>query len=256
MAVIVLQSHRSRQEQTWIGRCIRSVERWAAIRGHDYEFVGDELFDLCGPDYLAQVRHADVRAITNLARLELIRRKLAEGYDRAIWIDADVFIFAPHQLKLEIAMRYAFARETWIWARDDGALIPVAGVNNCVCGFARGEPDLDLLIHLTRHVAAHRQIRDNYQVGGDILKGLRVVLDFAMFDNIGMFSPKVLGAIADSQADILRLQAQSFGSEFYAANLCITHDGNLLPRAEALMDRLESSGGAVINQYLRTSGSA
>src|SRR5581483_406260 len=117
MGVIILQSHRSRQEQTWIGRCIASVEKWAAMRGHDYAFVGDELFDLCGQDYLAQVRHADVRAITNLARLELIRLKLAEGYDRAIWIDADVFVFAPHKLKLEIATRYAFARETWIWAR-------------------------------------------------------------------------------------------------------------------------------------------
>jgi hypothetical protein len=38
------------------------------------------------------------RSITNLARLELTREVLREQYDRAIWFDADVFVFAPEEL--------------------------------------------------------------------------------------------------------------------------------------------------------------
>jgi hypothetical protein len=114
MKTIVFQSYRESDVPAWIERCLNSVKRWALVIGHDYELCGDKkLFDLVGNDYLRKVGK-NFRSITNLGRLELIRNALLHGYDRAIWLDADVFVFDPDHLDISIMERYAFAREVWI----------------------------------------------------------------------------------------------------------------------------------------------
>jgi len=253
MKTIVFQSYRRSNVPWWITRCLASVESWTRANGYDYEFRGDEVFEICGRDYLNNVG-GNIRSITNLARLELVREAHHRNYDRAVWLDADVLVFDTENFRIPISERYAFARETWVERRDSGFFI-LHGVNNCALVFMQGEPDLDMLISLTRHVALHRTITSNYQVGGDILKGLRNSLAFATLENVGMFSPSVIAGIAQEDHELLAVQAREFGSTVFAANLAAAEhhtpvtDGDL----KSAMDLLEASRGDVINKYLSTS---
>jgi hypothetical protein len=251
MRTLVVQSFRRSAIPLWIARCLASVEAWAWANGFDYELHGDEAFALCGDDYLRSVGD-NVRSITNLARLELLREAHRRGYDRAIWLDADVLVFDPERFKIPLTERYAFARETWVERAPNGFLIR-PGANNCALAVMRGEPDLDMLIALTRHVALHRTITSNYQVGGDIVKGLRSSLAFATLDSIGMFSPDVVVALGGGDPELLATQAREFGSPVFAANLAAgSHYLRVLGDDEVLraMDCLEATRGDVVNRYL------
>jgi hypothetical protein len=228
------------------------VRAWAASRAFDYELSGDDSFALCGEDYLARVG-GNVRSITNLSRLILVQRAHAAGYDRAIWIDADIFVFAPEQFRIEVASRYAFARETWIARRGADEWFAQAGVNNSVFVCMAGEPDLAFLIGAIRHIALHRTITSNYQVGGEVIKGLRASLGFPALDNVGMFSSDVVGALARREAPVLHALARFHATPIHAANLCAgSHYEPACTEADALaaIDVLASTRGEVVNAWL------
>ena len=251
MRTIVLQSYRTTNIPFWISCCLASVKEWSRANGFAYECHGDEVFELCGSEYLASVG-GNIRSITNLARLELTRAAHGRGYDRAIWLDADVIVFDQERFRISLAERYAFARETWVARRDQRISIE-HGVNNCAFVFMRDEPDLDLLINLTRHIARHRKITSNYQVGGDIVKGLRNSLAFSTLEHVGMFSPCLITGIARGDTELLSVQAREFGQPVFAANLAVT-PGNHAPVSDAdlcsAMNLLLSTRGGVINDYL------
>jgi len=247
-----VQSYRRHDVPAWIAHCMESVRAWALQRGHDYRLVGDEAFDLCGPEYLAQVG-ANVRAITNLARLELVRAAHGDGYDSAVWVDADVLVFKPGTWSVDEVDRYAFARETWVGLAPNGNGRAFSAVNNSVFVCRRGEPDLEFLIDATRHVASHRRIADNYQVGGDLIKGLRVSLAFETLPTVGMFSSFSVLALARGADEIVALQARLHGGPIYAANLCASE--NYVPpvseaEVTAAMAVLQSTEGQVVNRWL------
>lgn len=249
---LVMQTFRTEGVPAWIRRCLDSVEGWAKLRGYDYRLADDGVFALCGADYLARVG-PNMRSITNLARLEMAKQAFGDGYDRAVWVDADVQVFDPASFTIDAVRRYAFARETWIGVGRPGKWTAIASVNNCVFVCMRGEPDLDFLIAATRHVAMHRDIQTNYQVGGHLIKGLRLPLDFEVVDSVGMFNPYVVRALARKRIALLRAQAIYHGTPVHAANLCASSNyAPIVTEAHALaaMDRLESTRGAVLNQWL------
>ena len=107
MKTLIIQSYRVQAVPAWIARCLTSVRAWAQTKGYDHWLTDDRVFALCGGEYLAKVGD-NPRSITNLCRLELIKEALAEGYDRAIWMDADVLVFAPQQLDFAAAERISF----------------------------------------------------------------------------------------------------------------------------------------------------
>lgn len=252
MKTLVIQSYRSENVPGWIDRCLRSVRDWTLAQGSDYQLVGDESFQLCGDDYLARVG-GNVRSITNLARLILVKQAHEAGYDRAIWIDADIVVFAPEQFRIDLDHRYAFARETWFAKVADTRWRAFTGANNSVFVCMAGEPDLDFLISATRHIATHRQIGSNYQVGGDMIKGLRDSLGYQVLDNVGMFSGDVVEALARKDGQALRFQARFHGTPVYAANLCAGgHYKKRVTEADALsaIETLVLTGGEVVNAWL------
>jgi hypothetical protein len=53
--------------------------------------------DLCSPEYLAR-GSKNPQAIINLAGLVATRQRLDAGYQRVIWMDADMFMFDPAKL--------------------------------------------------------------------------------------------------------------------------------------------------------------
>jgi hypothetical protein len=250
--VLVIQSFRKTDVPPWIARCLESVRSWALGAGHDYWLTGDEAFDLCGADYLARVG-ANMRSITNLCRLELLRRAHADGYDWAVWLDADIFVFDPASFEIGGVRRLAFARETWVEWKGASQWRGFSAVNNSTIVCRRGEPDLDFLIAATRHVAMHRQIGSNYQVGGQLIRGLREPLAFETRDNIGMFSNFMMLALAREINELIAVQARLHGTPVAAANLCAS--ANYEPiigeaDARAAMDLLESTRGGAINRWL------
>ena len=252
---LVVQSFRNHEVPAWIARCMASVRAWALQRGYDYQVIGDEAFSLCGAAYLEKVG-GNVRAITNLARLELVKAAHGAGYDWAVWIDADVLVFLPDAWEIDQVARYAFARETWVEFNTHERARAFSAVNNSVFVCRCGEPDLDFLIYATRHVAQHRQIGDNYQVGGDLIKGLRASLAFETLPTVGMFSNFSVLALARGADEFIAWQARLHGGPVYAANLCAS--GNYSPpvseaEASVVIESLQSTQGEVVNRWLNDS---
>ncbi len=252
MKRVVIQSFRRRDVPQWIERCMASVRSWADASGYDYQFADDSSFALAGPEYLARAQ-GNVRTITNLTRLILVRDALAAGYDEAIWLDADIFVFAPERFVLPAEPGYAFARETWINHWKDDLWVAGSAVNNSALVFRPNQPDLQFLIDAIFHIARHRPLRGNYQVGGDVVRGLWSSLDFPTLEDVGMFSPDIIRALAGPVRPLLKAQARFHGSEVHAANLCGSAHylgGATEAQVLAAMDRLESSRGNVVNRWL------
>jgi hypothetical protein len=257
---IVIQTFRNHAIPAWIQRCLNSVRKWAALHDFDYSLSGDEFFSLCGPDYLAIIPE-NARAITNLGRLIATRQQLDSGYQRVIWMDADVFVFDPAKLVFDfpvdrLTTGYAFGREIWL-SRNSAGETQVTGpmVHNAATFFTNEAVDLDMLISLIRHIALKRQIISNFQVGVKLLRGLHYSLMFPTFTHIGVFSPVLLQAIAAHDNETLRFYSQAYRYQVYAGNLCYSLEGQLtedvLWRA---MDHLENGSGAVINTYATETG--
>lgn len=253
MKTIIIQSYRTHDVPLWIGRCLASVDAWARFKGYDYWLTDDRAFLLCGADYLNAVGD-NKRSITNLCRLELIRSAFLKGYDRAIWMDADIFVFAPERLEFEPTPRIAFPRETWLYPVEGGWGV-MQTLNNCVVACPRDDPDLDLIIQATRHRARHHPIVHNQQLGVQVIRGLHQFLQFPLLPNVGMFSNYVVMALAlDKETLLLAHQARHHGTPVYAANLSASDDYvPVVPEAQALlaMDVLERSAGDIINAHLR-----
>jgi hypothetical protein len=251
MRTLIIQSYRTQGVPGWIARCLTSVRAWAQARGYDYRLTDDRVFALCGADYLARVGD-NPRSITNLCRLELIKGALAEGYDRGIWMDADILVFAPELLDFTAAERISFPRETWLW-RDEGRWRFNRTLNNCVVVCPHGDPDLDLIIQATRHRALYHPVTNNYQVGIELIRGLHRFLQFPLLSNVGMLSNYVVAALAQNQEQAIRNQAVYHRTPIYAANLSASdHVLPVVPEAltHLAMDILEQTAGDVINRHL------
>ena len=52
---------------------MKSVRDWAEVRGYDYEFIDDKIFDLV-PEWYLKKAEGKITLITDLARLELARQ--------------------------------------------------------------------------------------------------------------------------------------------------------------------------------------
>jgi hypothetical protein len=263
MKTVVLQTFRTTNVPIWMQRCMASVRAWAELHGYDYEFMDDRIFDLCGADYLAQVGD-NKRSITNLARLELIRLRLAGQYERAAWLDADTFVFAPAAFRMDISAGYAFAREVWVDRDRVGGTVIFDRVHNASCVFTRGQADLDFFIRTARYIAATRQIRESYQVGVRLLSGLQYPMGFPLLQDSGMFSPAILHALVNGDNELIAILARGHAHPVHAANLCLSLIGapspfwNSTPEDTAMkaMDRLEQSAGEIINRFAPPPGVA
>ena len=257
---IVIQSFRKNMIPTWIQRCLDSVKQWARSKGHDYSLAGDEFYELCGPEYLKR-GSKNPQAITNLARLVATRQRLDAGYQRVIWMDADVFVFDPANLVLDFSAEslttgYAFGREVWLF-RDASGVIRVTPpmAHNAATFFTRGALDLDVLIALIRHIDAKRQLVSNYQVGVNLLRGLQYSLMFPTFSHVAVFSPILLRAFAEHDEKVLQLYGRAYRYQSCAGNLGLSQQHevteDVLWRA---MDYLEAGAGDAINRYAADTG--
>ena len=154
MRVLVIQSHRSPLPVPWIERCVDSVRAWAHDRKFDYRWSGDEIFEPLSVKLRHKTRHRKAVA-SDLARLYALRAALAEGYQQAVWVDADVLVFDPDALTLPDT-DHAFGRENWVQLTDSGKPRIYRRIHNAVMSFSAESSFLDFYLYsaeriLTRH---------------------------------------------------------------------------------------------------------
>jgi len=245
---IVFQSAPAGRRDGWRGRCLDSVADWAGRTGAAYRLIDDRFLDPVPNWYRAKT--ADRRPVqADLARLIEARRLLDAGWRRAVWLDADVVVFAPAGLTLDGLGPVGFGREYWVQRDRRGRWVARRNVHNAVCVFEAGNSTLDFLIDTTLSIVRRHDGAPAPQlVGPKLLGALHGLVAFPVTEAVGAFSPPVLADIAAGGGpalDTLRRAAPSPAAANLAASL-IGREIDGVPVTEALMaaavDRLLGAG--------------
>lgn len=255
---LVIQSYRRVGVPAWLRRCMDSVSDWARQSGFAYEFVDDSLFALL-PDWFRERCGDQLLPQTDLARLMLMRERLRRGVPRVIWLDADIFVFAPQHLQIASARSFSFCDEVWLHRKPDGSAFAVRKVNNAAMTMDAENPLLEFYIHACLTIAAERTrgAIGKLDFGTHLLTQLTQVLPLSVIRSVGIVSPLLGLEIAAGSGTLCAMFAQTNGHAIGAANLCaslvgsaaegVVYDEFVLSRA---MDRLEQTHGEVINRHL------
>jgi len=251
MNTIVYQSYRTENVAPWIERCMASVRKWTNAMGFEYRFIDDRIFD-CLPDWYRSAS-PNVRVLTNLARLLVARELLTQGYERTIWIDADVLVFDPDAFRIEIAEEFAFVRETWIEIRW-GTVIKHHNVNNSVSVFTRGNSFLEFGIW------AHEQlVRDGTRVRQfgtttALLTAIHQGAPLPLLRDVGIMNPPLMRALLAGNAKVVDEFAVAHGAPIHATNLTAALAGSVFEGGwvapedyAATVDLLERTRGAAFS---------
>ena len=218
MSTLIIQSGSETQRLSWMAPCLASVEEWSANQGHEYLFIGDEIFETVPHWYLAKVANK-LPVATDYGRLVLMRDALKAGYDEVVWFDADLLIF-DQSLQLLFDGTCAFGQEVWI--QQPGIRLEARrNVHNAVCVFRQNCPILPFLLHtvesLIRRVDADRIAPQ--MVGPRLLNALHPLADFALLPQVGALSPAVVTDLAAGSGPALDLLRRESRVPLQAANV-------------------------------------
>jgi hypothetical protein len=221
---LVVQSHNeTAARQGWLATCLDTVKQWSQRLGFDYAYIGDEALALA-PAWYREKAGLKTPVIMDYARLVLMRDALEEGYERAIWFDADTLVFAPDRLTLDDHARHLFGIERWIEPDPRTRRLRVrTNVHNAALMFTRGDPVLPFLLHATESVVRRAdpgRIAPQ-MVGPKLASALHNIAGFTLWPAAGAFSPPLLRDIAVGSGAALDL-LKSRGQEPAAANLCLS----------------------------------
>lgn len=220
-STLVIQSHRSPLPYRWIERCLESVRDWCAIRGYEYRFTGDELFD-CLPASIAAKPQVQTVIATDLARLLTLQDALNRGYETVVWMDADFLIFDPSRFSLP-DQPYAVGREVWVQHDRNGRLKSYKKIHNAFLMFLQGNSFLNFYAD-----TAERLLRLNNGtvppqfIGPKLLTALHNVARLPVLESAGMLSPMVIRDILAGGGSALDLFVQDSPQPIAAANLCVS----------------------------------
>lgn len=258
MKTVVFQSYRTEDVPPWITTCINGVRHWSAAKKFDYRFVDDQFFDLLPADYR---KKADGRlpVLSDLARLIMARNLLLEGYEKTIWVDADVLIFDPESFDVSIEEGFCFCREIWIQPSPNGGIRVFRNVHNAVCIFVKGNSFLDFYIDACQQVVAgvdDSKGMVNQIVGPKLLSALHNMIGYPLIKNVGMLSPLVLRDIDRLGGVALDRLADEMPSHMQAANLCSSLTGGVFDGIELshnvmerVVSRLMKTKGGILNSF-------
>jgi len=254
---IVVQSFRDRDVPGWIKRCLSTVRAWAMQSGFTYRMIGDEFLDLV-PEWYRRKAGQRITVVTDLARLLLARQCLEEGFDRVVWIDADVAILNPRGLCLDPHLQYGYCREVWVEKDGCGRLNVSFKVNNAACLFRNenvARTHLDDYIGACRSIVAGlTRVRDHTEVGTKFLTSRNRQRSLPILRGFGLISPVIMQALLTSDAEVLKLFMRWHDGPLHGANLCNffrseTEVGPRIPDEvyTAVLDKLTESEGNLLN---------
>lgn len=219
MKTVVLQSQRPGPLPAWQRNCCDSVRAWAKGRGFDYQFCGDELFRRIAPRLREKLRQQPVVA-ADLARLLWLRDCLQSGYDRAIWCDADVLVFADFDPAAE---DHSFGREIWVQARE-GGVHSYRRIHNAWLFFEAGTPILPFYIDRATSMLERVRMPVVPQfIGPKLLSALHNIVAFNVNERVGMLSPLVLRDVLQGGGHALTALGEGHTAPLCAANLCASY---------------------------------
>lgn len=222
MRTIVIQSYRTTDTPAWLLQCMLTVKAWTESNGYEYEFIDDGLFDYV-PRRFRTPAPQSLLPLTDLARLGILREKLASGHERALWIDADVVIFRPDEFRIPDRCGALLCQEIWIHKDAQGQIHHERGINNAVMVFDRGHPLLGFLHYAAMELFTYLEpakIRTT-TIGTDFLTKLGRLYPMRLMTDVACLSPLLVHALSTGQQpDLLQQHAEHFGPPFHAANLC------------------------------------
>lgn len=219
MKTLVIQSCNEENIPSWIAACLDSVRVWTEQQGFERCFVGDEIFDLVPDWYMEKTGKGPVA--TDYARLVLIREALLnQGYDQAIWLDADIYVLDP-MMTLDSIGTCAFGQEIWV-QEDGGKLKARKNVHNAVCQFRQGCVVLPFLIETVLSIIrrANPDKIAPQMVGPKLLSALHSLHDFDLLPQVGAISPEVAQDIVNGGGAALSLLQEKLTTPLQAVNLC------------------------------------
>ena len=216
---VVIQSHAADAPEI-VRRASESVRAWAASNGFDYAFKGDELFELIS----AACREAAgtrMQMAADIARLAWIQALLDDGARRVVWLDADIFVFRPGALSVDVDEGYAFGREHWVQPGKDAKLRVFNNVHNAVLVFTpEGRTTLDFYrAEAARLLCAAGPDVPAQLVGPKLLTALHNVVRFPLLESVGMASPLVLEDLSKGGGPTWKMLDAAHGGELAALNL-------------------------------------
>ena len=243
MATLIIQSHRIPLPFDWLGRCMDSVRQWCDLNACEYRFFDDSLFDFLSEEIRAKYAGRQV-VLTDLARLKAIRAMLDEGYDRVVWLDADMLVFRPQELLLPTADQlpegYMLGREVWVQAKTGSPgtgslgkksprkLLVHKKVHNAFLLFDRQNSFLGFYLeHAERMLMTAQPTVPAQFIGPKLLTALHNIVQCPVMESVGMLSPEVIedllsqGQMSQGQKTCaLNLMLKRSAAPLVAANLC------------------------------------
>ncbi len=220
MKTLVLQSCRE-PAPDWIELCLDSVREWACRRGFSYRFTGDEIFAVV-PDWYLEKAGDRKQIATDYARLAFLQKALnEEGFDQALWCDADLLVLDP-EMQLTFEGSCAFGQEVWVQTDGKGRLKAKRNVHNALCVFRSGCPVLPFLIRCT--LSLMDRVDPDFLVpqfvGPKLLNALHPLADFSLLPQVGALSPAVVADLLADGGEALALMKRQSTAPLQAANLC------------------------------------
>ena len=261
MKTIVYQSFRTENVPAWIDACMATVRIWAQQQGFDYRFFDDRFFDLV-PSSLRPRASEHKCLLTDFARLVAARELLAEGYDRVIWVDADLVVFDPEKFVIAITSGHAFCREVWHDFTLFGRPYFKLTVNNSVSVFCRDQQLIDLYLKAATAILSSTQPLSAVSIGTEWLHQRQATDPSPLLTNVGILGPEMMYRYLHDDAHFLRPYLRYQTSPVYAANLCHSKLGTVYRFAGvaepwelddkclgALISRLCADRGASLNAH-------
>jgi hypothetical protein len=246
---VVFQSFRTSAVPGWIRSCMDSVRTWAHGRGFDYRFLDDSFLDL-PPRWYRERCAGEMCPLTDLARLMAAQELLREGYERTIWMDADILLFAPESLEIDNVSGFAFSFELWPFVDAAGQLQCRRAANNSVSIFDAGNRQLDFLVDACLRIASAHERVPKLAIGARFVTALAQIMPVPLLTNIGIFSPVLMQALASGHEGLVAAYAAQLPARIAAANMC----NSLVGQAMEGFTASEADYQAAVKQCLDTRG--
>ncbi|WP_414567458.1 hypothetical protein [Nostoc sp. CCY 9925] len=260
MKTIVYQSYRGDETPAWLETCMQTVKNWAELKGFDYQRE-DNFFDYV-PDWYIEKAQGKINVIADLARLEIARKFLEQGYEKTIWMDADIVVFDPEKLTIDTTENYLLCREVWLDTADninlgEGPLFCISKATNSLVYFEQNNSFLDFYIYACKSIMKNQTGRlSRLAVSTTFLTNLDEIMELPVFPNMGLFSPILMHGLMEEEKSIIQLYVESLKSPVYAANLCFSfrkksYKGIIVTDEffDRVIDKLIRTKGETINRY-------
>lgn len=235
-STIIIQSHAPNAPGI-VTRATETVRDWARSKGFEYAFKHDDLFDLI-PSTVTDAAGSRKQMAADIARLVWIGTLLDEGWERVVWLDADVYVFRPDNFSVEVPSGFTFGREHWVQPDKSGRLKIYNNVHNAFLVFTpEGRTTLDFYHEQAARILLKAGPGVPPQlVGPKLLTALNNVVGFPLNNCVGMASPLVIRDLAENGGPAWEMMQAAHGDDLAAINLSTsllhsTTDGVAVTRA-------------------------